>query len=183
MMKSTILALIVAFAVAIPHAQSFKPLFSMKLQHGNTNRSPCNLPPFTEKLPKKYQMQLRAIWSKHAEDEDCSSQLDDTKEFLDNLPDDVRESIRPPPVPGAMCGVPFQVENLQEENRIAIKSIWKDWKEGEDCAEQREAMRYFIENLPESEKMALMRPPVDPEVPPGFPPVPPQDPADFPSML
>uniref|UniRef100_A0A914WB78 Uncharacterized protein n=1 Tax=Plectus sambesii TaxID=2011161 RepID=A0A914WB78_9BILA len=159
MMKIAVIAMMIAVTVAVP----YQPLFKIRPRQ-TMSPPPCNLPPFTAKLPADIQLELRAIWSTYREgDKDCSSQLEDTKEILDNLPAQARLSLRPKSPPGAMCGVPPFIVRLTPENQQMIKSIWRDYKKGTDCIEQREATKVAFENLPESEKMALAQGPIVPQ--------------------
>jgi len=158
------IALIVVL-VAVASAQQVNPKFNPK-NNPRPNMPPpmlppCGLPPtnILDKLPTEIQVQLRTIWSSYVEgDEDCSSQHEDTQNVFDSLTPRQRANLRPKG-PKGMCGIPPFIDNLTPENKQKIKSIWSNYKQGEECMEQREAMRTVMDNLPESEKMALMRPP------------------------
>ncbi|VDK80573.1 unnamed protein product, partial [Litomosoides sigmodontis] len=53
------------------------------------------------------------------------------------------------------CGLPPFVGDLPETERKEILAIWKDYKSGEDCIDQRQETQEIIDNLP-SDARAIM---------------------------
>ncbi|GMR37371.1 hypothetical protein PMAYCL1PPCAC_07566, partial [Pristionchus mayeri] len=53
------------------------------------------------------------------------------------------------------CGLPKFSERLSDEKKSELEAIWKDYKEGEECDEQREKTKEFVSKLPEEERNTL----------------------------
>ncbi|KAF8360279.1 hypothetical protein PRIPAC_87202 [Pristionchus pacificus] len=53
------------------------------------------------------------------------------------------------------CGMPKFSEKLATEKKTELEAIWKDFKEGEECDEEREKTKEFVSKLSDEERKGL----------------------------
>ncbi|GMS85077.1 hypothetical protein PENTCL1PPCAC_7252, partial [Pristionchus entomophagus] len=53
------------------------------------------------------------------------------------------------------CGLPKFTEKLSGEKKSELETIWKDFKEGEDCDDEREKTKEFVSKLSDEERKSL----------------------------
>ncbi|TMS34207.1 hypothetical protein L596_001844 [Steinernema carpocapsae] len=84
----------------------------------------CGVPTYVDKLPSDKQEELREIWSSFRDGDNCEDEREQTKKFVESLPDKVKKQIQGKS--GGRWRGPKFLEGASDEVRQQFRDLWHD---------------------------------------------------------
>uniref|UniRef100_A0A1I7ZA83 DUF148 domain-containing protein n=1 Tax=Steinernema glaseri TaxID=37863 RepID=A0A1I7ZA83_9BILA len=113
----------------------------------------CGVPSYVDKLPSDKQEELRDIWSSFTDGENCEDEREQTKKFVEALPDKVKKQIQGEG--GRRWRGPKFLEGASDEVRQQFRDLWHDRSIKKDDKPQK--FLELAEKTLDSEHLALFK--------------------------
>ncbi|KAK0394934.1 hypothetical protein QR680_001019 [Steinernema hermaphroditum] len=110
-------------AVGLVGLLAFLALASADKNKKSSEEEVCGVPSYVDKLPTDKQEELREIWSSFTDGDSCEDEREQTKKFLEALPDKLKKQVQGQ---GKRWRGPKFLEGASDEVRQQFRDLWHD---------------------------------------------------------